>query len=461
MRLAQVVCAFLLFMFLSVSARACSCREPSPVCSVYFGTPAIFRGLAVEKVLERPPAQTMRDQDGKPYQIMGSGRYRVTFAVNEQFRGETKRQVTVYTSDESTACGFDFQPGTEYVVFAGTNRQGDQLSTSVCTMTHAVRDLAKDEVVQGMRALATAPSGARIFGSVHLGQEETVPRVTLTVRGPLTLNATTDAAGAYDLKGLPPGQYTVAATLPNGFVTGPEQSFTLADKACAEANWYASYDAHVRGRVVGTGGTPIAHLYMELERRGGAEAGGLYAAETSETDEDGRYEFQRVPPGEYFVIANSLGSAPDRPYPMMYFPASPTVDNAATVQVKASESLADVNVEMPRAWNKINVLVKVVLATGSPAAGVTVEGTLVSDGFSVSPMTAITGADGVATLPVYEGQEYFATALGDGMPQHCGGPVRFLAKAGADLGVIRIEHPLDDCLAQMDSASIHPAYLAQ
>ena len=107
---------------------------------------------------------------------------------------------------------------------------------------------------------------------------------------------------------------------------------------------------------------------------------------------------------------------------------------------------------MPRAWNKINVLVKVVLATGSPAASVTVEGTLVSDCFSVFPMTAITGADGVATLPVYEGQEYFATALSDAMPQHCSGPVRFLARAGTDLGVIRIEHPLDDCLAQLDSA---------
>lgn len=463
MRLARIGNAFLLFMYLCVSARACSCGAPSPICSVYFGMPSIFRGLPVEKVLEQPHVQMMHDEDGNAFQMLVHGRYRVTFAVNEQFRGETKSQVIVYTNEESIACGFDFQLGSEYVVFAGTNRAADQLSTSVCSMTHTVRDLAKDESVQWMRDLATALSGARIFGAVRLGRNETPPHATISVHGPVSLNVATDDAGKYDLKGLPPGEYKVAAIMPTGFAVDTEpRTAKLVDKACAEMGWDASYDAHVRGLVTEVGGKPVPKLVMQLQHRDARSPTDFDTSDFATTDADGRYNFSRVAPGEYFVLANSYAETPDVPYPKVYFPASATVENATTIQVKPSESLDDINVELPHAWKKINVVVKVVLDDGTPAVGVPVESTLVSDVFSAFPMTATTGAEGVATLPVYEGQEYYAIALSSsGRPQYCGGPVRFLAKAGTDLGVIRIEHPWDDCLAQLDSASIHPGALAQ
>jgi hypothetical protein len=66
-------------------------------------------------------------------------------------------------------------------------------------------------------------------------------------------------------------------------------------------------------------------------------------------------------------------------------------------------------------------------------------------------MTAITGADGKVMLPVYEGQEYYATATENGgVQQRCGGPVEFVAKEGLDLGTIRIENPWGNCLAQLN-----------
>jgi 5-hydroxyisourate hydrolase-like protein (transthyretin family) len=223
------------------------------------------------------------------------------------------------------------------------------------------------------------------------------------------------------------------------------------DKGCAEVDWYVTYDGHIRGRVTDVDGIPVGHLVVELERRDGNSFNGFAIVDLKETGNDGRYEFQNVGPGEYFVVANNLGASPVRPYPKVFYPAAETGEEATPVQVGASASVEAINVVMPRAWKKVTVTAKVVEADGTAAAGVTVYGREVKDQSSVEPMTAITGADGKVILPVYEGQEYYATATENGgVQQRCGGPVKFVAKEGLDLGTFRIENPWGNCLAQLN-----------
>lgn len=448
----RTICAVSMLLSGWKTAEACSCAGPNPICSVYFGTPVIFRGTVVERTLVRPPVQTVKNLDGSTSQIMSPGTYKVRLAVSEIFRGGNgKHELTVYTAEQSSACGFPFEMGVEYVVFTYENKAGDQLWTSKCSKTHALKQAGSDTDVDWMRNLGNAPAGGRIFGGVMLARSGPMLTAKLSLRGPVNQELTPDEKGSYEAKGLLPGEYKVSAVVPAGFSTGPERTVIVNDKGCAEVDWYVTYDGHVRGRVADMDGNPVAHLVMELQRRDEKSFNGFSMVDMKETGEDGRYDFNRVGPGDYFVVANNLGASPARPYPRVYYPAADTVEGATPVRVGASASVDAIDVVMPRAWKKVTVKTKVVEADGTPAVGISVYGREVKNRSSVESMTAITGADGTAALSVYENQEYYVTATeSGGVQQRCGGPLKFIGKDGLDLGVIRIEHAWGNCLAQLN-----------
>lgn len=450
-RALKTILAATLMLSAWTTAAACSCVGPNPICSVYFGTPVIFRGTVVEKTLIRPTGQTVKNLDGSTSQIIGGGTYKVRFAVSETFRGEGRQELTVYTAEQSSACGFPFEVGGEYLVFTYTNKAGDKLWTSKCSKTHALNQARNDSDVEWMRDLAKAPPGGRIFGAVMLARSGPVLEAKLSLRGPVDRDFAVNEKGTYEANGLPAGEYKVLASVPAGFSSGSERTVTVNDKGCAEVDWYVTYDGHVRGKVADVDGVPVAHLLMQLQRRDPNSFNGFSMVDLKETGEDGRYDFDRVGPGEYWVVANSLGASPSRAYPKVYYPAAETVEAATPVNVKASASVDGISIVMPRAWNKISVKMRVVENDGTATAGVTVYGREVKNLSSVEPMIAITGADGTATLPLYEGQEYYVTATENGgVQQRCGGPLRFMAKDGLDLGSIKIEHAWGNCLAQLN-----------
>ena len=434
-------------------AKACSCFGPQPVCSAYFGTPVIFRGTVLEMTLERSSLQTIRNLDGTISQVVRPGIYKVRVAVSESFRGvEGRHELTVYTNEQSSACGFPFEVGMEYVVFTYQNKGEDQLWTSKCSNTHALQhDSSHDSDLEWMRSLAGAPPGGMIFGHVRLARSGPMRGAKLSLRGAVDRDITPEDTGAYESKGLPAGEYKITATVPSGFTSGPEQTITLHDKGCAEVDWHVSYDGHVRGRVADVDGTPVGHLMVELQRRDANSFNGLAMVDMQETGEAGRYDFSRISPGDYIIVANNLGASPTRPYPRIYYPASESIEGASTVRVAASATVDDVDLVMPRAWKRVAVTTKVVNEDGTPKSGVTVYGYEVNNRSAVEPMSAVTGQDGWATLAVYEGQEYYVTAsVQSGLQQRCGGPLRFTAQDGLNVGVVKIEHPWGNCLAQLN-----------
>ncbi|OJH34926.1 hypothetical protein [Cystobacter ferrugineus] len=105
-------------------ARACSCaREPDDRVAFQKArarASTVFRG---------------RVEDLQP--VGGEGRpleHRVTFTVTETFKGKARAQRTVTTSVFGTACGYQFEKGVDYLVFAeGSESKG--LSTHSCSRT--------------------------------------------------------------------------------------------------------------------------------------------------------------------------------------------------------------------------------------------------------------------------------------------------------------------------------------
>jgi len=450
------VCGLLLMV--SIPAHACTCAGPTPTCSVFTQSPVIFRGRVSEITPLSPPSSQVKNLDGTTSSIGAPGKLKVQFEVAEVFRGNPGAEVTVFTEEQSSACGFPFKTGAEYIVFTYENKATGELSTSRCSNTHELDPAKEDPDVAWFRERAKLPSGATVFGSIFIpANRKPLPSSQISIKGTENHDVVPDENGKYSIAGLAAGQYTVSATAPSGFVTAGARTISVADRGCAEVDWPVFYDGHIGGRVTDRSGAPIAKLPMELSRRDANAWNGFSMVGLADTDVEGRFEFKEVPPGEYFLTANSLGPSPQRPYPRVYFPNADKIEIATGVQLGTSEKLSNVDMILPVAWKPVAVRARVVLNDGRPASHVEVIAYDLTALWSVEPATAETDENGQAMLTVYEGRAYYLTSLiSGGIQQRCGGPLKFTAQNGMKLGTIRIEHNWGNCLAQLDPKFVPP-----
>jgi Carboxypeptidase regulatory-like domain len=442
-----------ILLLLPTCAEACSCIGPTPICSAYWTSPVIFRGKVIEQTLLRPAPQPVKNPDGSTDTIIGPGKYRIRFAVAETFRGKSEREIIVYTNEQSSACGFPFEDGKEYVVFTYADRESSELSTSHCSHTHEVTD----DDLRWMRGLSKAPAGASIFGTITIpGEGNERQDANVRLRGAVNRDLVPSANGAYAATGLPPGAYTLSATVPAGFVTDGPRSVTVADKGCAQVDWRVQFNGHIGGQVMDVAGTAIADLPVELSRQDANSAIGYSTVSLVTTDAHGRYEFAPVAPGDYYVAANSLGPSRTRPYPRVYYPDAESREAAAAVHLEASASLDNIGISLPKAWTPVTVHTRVVMPNGMPAANAEVEARDLAALWSVEPSSAETGDTGTAELTVYAGRTYYLTGLVNGTQQRCGGPLKFTAQAGMTLPAITIIHNWGNCLAQLNPGFTPP-----
>jgi hypothetical protein len=136
-----ILTALLLALLSPQLVSACSCREKPPAKEALKHSDAVFAGT-VESITEAQLALS-----GSRYT---SSWYRVVFRVSESWKGTNSTTLIVYTSTQSTACGFPFRVGSTYLVYAHETHQSkltapDLLTTSVCTRT-AHRSQALDDI---------------------------------------------------------------------------------------------------------------------------------------------------------------------------------------------------------------------------------------------------------------------------------------------------------------------------
>jgi len=103
---------------------------PASACSCVAGTLAetaaradlIFTGTVQHVRVSHP---------GAPLQFSSNDPVRADMLVDTVYRGEVPAQVTVGTVASGASCGFAFQPGQRYTVFA--RLQDDGLTTGLCS----------------------------------------------------------------------------------------------------------------------------------------------------------------------------------------------------------------------------------------------------------------------------------------------------------------------------------------
>ncbi len=137
-RLGALLLALLCSVFLAIpsSAYACKCIFPETAPAREAAT-AVFEGR-VTAVEEVPP-------EGE----VGMGMKRVTLALVRTWKGlENKESVTVSTNASSASCGYDFEPNTSYLVYAGGSEAA--LDVSGCSRTRRMSDASEDLAVLGV-----------------------------------------------------------------------------------------------------------------------------------------------------------------------------------------------------------------------------------------------------------------------------------------------------------------------
>lgn len=116
---------FALFIFLFAAPEksfGCSCiASPDPVKkqiqSAFIGSDAIFSGEVIE-VKESPTDK---------YNFV------VKFKVNKSWKDETSQEITINTARESAMCGYNFEIGKTYIVYAAGT--ANNLSVNNCSRT--------------------------------------------------------------------------------------------------------------------------------------------------------------------------------------------------------------------------------------------------------------------------------------------------------------------------------------
>jgi hypothetical protein len=123
------------------STSACSCVYPGPPDEELAQAAAVFAGKVVG--ISKPIGFGS---------ISSADPIKVTFRVYEVWKGSVSLTTTITTSRSSASCGYPFENGEEYIVYA-YGSEGD-LSVSLCSRTRPLDDAAEDlEVLE----LGTAP----------------------------------------------------------------------------------------------------------------------------------------------------------------------------------------------------------------------------------------------------------------------------------------------------------------
>ena len=149
------------------------------------------------------------------------GSLTVKLEILERFQGEANKSLVVRTEAGTEACGFPFQAGKEYLVFAEAF-QG-KMAVTFCSVTQPAKAAASR--VKQLRALRDATPLPALFGSVVTRpaqqsedfDEYVQPASNLTVVAESRGNqyrTQTSEHGLYEFHGIPSGEYYVQVQAP-------------------------------------------------------------------------------------------------------------------------------------------------------------------------------------------------------------------------------------------------------
>jgi hypothetical protein len=404
--------AALSFLLTAPAARACSCAMGDPP-SEFNRAKAVFVG----RMLGGTEKLSVKGGDGKSHTIEAGD---VRFAVEEVFKGDVPSVLTVgVASMDGTSCGpYGLTLHEQYVVYAYAGEEGrGKLYTGVCTRTKPAGGEYAKEDLDFLRNLPPPGAGGnlrgRIWADLRANRATPLADVNVKIRGAddQVITVRTDAQGEFVVEKLKAGRYRVEPEFPEHYVSEREsEEVSVEDRGTADVGFEAHMDSRVRGRVIDKEGQGYDSIFLHL-------VGDGKTVYVHSTGENGGFEAEGVPPGEY-VLYLELQAADYKKNKNFYYPGTFERAEAATVKVELGQTLDGLTFMLPEGFKARAVEGRVVWPGGKPAAGVNVmllcPRSSRPDGLAVefSPTDTTTDEQGRFRLQGFTGETYWLEARG-------------------------------------------------
>lgn len=395
---------------------ACSCAGSSPPCQEAWRASVVFAGTVVD--LSR---DTMQPDSKGLVPVNGFLGTHAIFEVAEGFIGMQSRgkRIEIRTGMGGGDCGYRFQRGEKYVVYANENKEG-MLVTSICSRT-SPEDRAQADLAY-LRQLPNAGPLGYVYGIVGNGEAPSqfnqalgmlLPSgiadaaVTLTGSGRQTRLVTQDD-GAFRFDDLTPGKYNVLVAKDGYTLQGTSPPLEVHAGGCGYALKMLVVDRRITGRVTGANGLPAANIQVELVPRRPTQQNQLPfpAAETT-TAADGTYELHNLRPGQYYLGIN-LAHTPSAvmPYTRYFYPGAEDPAQSAIVMVAehAGTGTYDFPIPAPLKQQRVEGFVYEPNLRPVEKAQIMVED--IRWPWQTSSVAATTDANGHFEISVFDGTTY-------------------------------------------------------
>ena len=362
----SVVVLLGILIVISVSSQtvnACTCGGTGSPCESFGSAAAVFAGTVVAMRMNERPKQTERNDVRWNPRVF-------KFSVEQSYLGVAGTEVEVFTGFGGGDCGYDFQIGRRYLVYA--YRHDDQLYTGICTRTRPFSSATEDLAFLG--TLSSAAPGVTIHGEIRDREGKSGPvssDILITIEGESERKEMLpDGEGRFRVSGLRAGKYKVSLKLPDTLTTWRhEQEITVADRGCAGVGWYVTDNGRVSGRVINADGEPVARIHVSLVY---ADADDKDRNKSDRTDNDGQFTFSAIQRGRYLIAINHTHypepNDPTRAYPLTFYPGVIDQAHAQAITVGAGEKLTNLEVRIPSKRPASILSGTVVWSDGSPVA---------------------------------------------------------------------------------------------
>ena len=409
----------LLLCAIPATVLGCSCMTQPPNYA-FNDARVVFIG----RMLGGTHKMSLKDQAGRSY-VIESGEVR--FAIEEIFKGSQTEQITIHIeSNEDNTCGpYGLRRGERYVVYAYAGDQNPTLYTGACTRTEPVTSESAKADLEFLHNLPPAGIGGEINGEIYADLKDPakaapLPDVRVKIIGPgdQVITAFTDKNGQFNVKQLKPGKYKVEPEFPANYNSERKyEEVNIDDRGKARVGFEAYIDGRVSGRVLDKDGNPFNAIALDMTDKGTKLSG-------FSTGENGNFEFEGAPPGEYvlFLDLQHRDYNKKRPY---YYPGTFDREKATVIRLGLGERIDALEFRLPDEYRVKTVDGQVLWADGTPAANVDVmllcPRNIKPDGFVVEygPMSRTTDEQGHFRLEGFAGETYWLEARGrkDGKKQ--------------------------------------------
>ena len=228
----SLLLAALAWVLVPLSAAACDCGYAGAPCKAFEKTPTVFVGRVVK--ISTIDLKTASGDDYKDRLV--------SFEVERSYRGLTTKTAVVLSGWNSD-CGYRFQEGVRYLVYAYPHSPTAKLTTSICTRTRPLSEASED--LEYLEKKDDPSRGAGIEGMIEeldaKGQAVgSLEGIRVLVEGPAgRQTAVTQKDGRFRLWGLSPGRYRVTPLLPKSFWP-VSQIVGLKRNSCTELGFLAT-----------------------------------------------------------------------------------------------------------------------------------------------------------------------------------------------------------------------------